>query len=285
MIARRQLVGLGPGKGAIDHRVKLQRLVPFHRGVYAVGHGAISNEGHWMAAVLAGGPGAVLSHRSAAELWALRSGRSAPIDITVDGGRGRRPGIRFHRSPLPIDEVTTSHGIPTTTVPRTLFDEAAVVRPRELERALNEADVLRLWDRLSVVDLLERYPNRAGSAALRAALRARRAGATVTRSELEEMFIEFLDEVALPRPEINASLLAEGRLFSPDGLWREARLIVELDSRAFHAHAEAFESDRERDRRLAVEGWRTIRVTWRALYEDREQLAHDLRHLLAGATV
>ena len=234
-----------------------------------------------MAAVLAGGAGAVLSHRSAAQLWGLRSGMSVPVDVTVDRSRGRRKGIRFHRRPLPFDEVTTRDGIPLTTVPRTIFDLAAGERPRALERLINEADVERLWDRLSLVDLLERYPNRAGSAALRAALRARRAGATVTKSELEEMFVELVDEFGLPRPEINAWLAVDGRGFSPDALWRACRLIVELDSHEFHANDQAFESDRERDRRLEVAGWSTIRVTARMLTAERKQLVNDLQQLLA----
>ena len=125
----------------------------------------------------------------AAQLWGLRSGITLPVDVTVAPSRGPRNGIRFHRSLLPFDEVTTRDGIPLTTVPRTILDLAAGERPRALEGLINEADVQRLWDRLSLDDLLARHPNRAGSAALRAALRASRAGATVTRSELEEKFI------------------------------------------------------------------------------------------------
>lgn len=285
MVERGQLRGLGLSGDEIDYRLRIGRLHLHHRAVYAVGQRALPREALWMAAVLGGGTRAVLSHRSAAELWRLRDGTSALVDVTAERARRRRPGIRFHRSPLPFDEVTTRDGIPVTTVPRTLLDLAVVLRPRQLERALNEADVLRLWDRLSLVDLLERYPNRAGTAALRVALRQRHAGATVTKSELEEGFLTLVDELGLPRPEVNASLLVDGRTFEPDCLWRQSRLVIELDSRDFHDTIVAFESDRERDRRLAVEGWRTIRVTWRALHQDRAQLARDLRRLLAGATV
>ena len=280
MVERGQLSGLGLGKGAIDYRVKLRRLVPFHWGIYSVGHGDVSKEGHWMAAVLAGGAGAVLSHRSAAELWGLRSGMTVPVHVTVGTGRSARKGIRFHRSPLPFDEITTHDGIPVTTVPRTILDLAASSTSRQIERLINEADVHKLWDRLSLDDLLHRHPRRAGAAALRTALEGRRAGATVTKSELEEMFIGFLDEFGLPRPEANPGLPAAATVYEPDCLWREHRLVVELDSRQFHDTIEAFEADRERDRHLTLAGWRTIRVTHRMLTAGRRELGRDLTSLL-----
>jgi hypothetical protein len=280
-VARWQLIALGLAPDGIDYRVKIGRLHPYHRGVYSVGHRKVTKEGRWMAAVLAGGEGAVLSHRSAAELWRLREGARVPVEITVPRARRPQRGIQFHRSPLPFDEVTIHDGIATTTVPRTLFDLATVLDPRQVERALNEAEMLRLWDHLSLRDLLHRYPRREGSRAIRAALERREEGATVTKSELEEMFVEFLDEVGLPRPEINATVRAGDRLFEPDCLWRKSGLIVELDSRRVHATAEAFESDRERDRRLDVAGFRTIRITFRTLAHQREQLNDDLTRLLA----
>ena len=281
MVDRHQLRALGLGKGAIDHRVKRRILVPYHWGVYAVGHAAVSKEGRWWAAVLAGGPGAVLSHRSAAELWGLRPGQTAPIHITTERRRRARPGLSPHCSPLPCDEVTARNGIPTTTVPRTILDQAATATTRQTERMINEADVQQLWDRLSLDDLLERYPNRAGSAAVRSALRRRREGATVTKSELEEMLIELLDELGLPRPRVNESLSVDGTLYEPDCLWRARRLVVELDSRQFHHNDEAFESDRERDRCLLLAGWSTIRITHRMLTVKRRNLTADLTRLLS----
>ncbi len=234
-----------------------------------------------MAAVLAGGPGAVLSHRSAAELWGLRPGQTSPIEITATQRRRRRKGLTPHCSPLPSDETTVHIGIPTTTVPRTILDQAASMTVRQVERMINEADVQQLWDQLSLDDLLGRYPNRAGSAAVREALRGRRAGATVTKSELEEMLIELVDEFGLRRPEVNGTLSVDGRVFEPDCLWRDAGLVVELDSRQFHDAVQAFEADRERDRRLMLAGWSTIRVTHRMLTLGRRQLATDLTDLLS----
>ena len=187
--------------------------------------------------------------------------------------------MRFHRVSLPADEVTVLDGIPVTTVPRTLFDLAAVLDTRQIERALNEADYLRLTDRLSLPDLLDRHPGRAGALNLRAALTARSAGATRTRSELEERFIRLVDRVGLARPKTNVQVPGVGEV---DCAWPGQRLVLELDSRAAHATPTAFEADRERDRVLQAAGWRVIRVTWRQLAGDRARVVEDLRALLAA---
>jgi hypothetical protein len=232
-----------------------------------------------MAAVLAGGEGAVLSFRDGAALWGFRPSSRSQIEVTTPRRQHPRRGIQFHRASLPSDEVTVHDGIPVTTVPRTLFDLATVLRPRQLERALNEAEALRLWDELSLLDLLRRYPRRQGSRAVRAVLEARNAGAKVIRSDLEVEFLEFVDAAGLPEPEINAEV--EG--FEVDAVWREQRVVVELDSRTFHLTTAAFETDRERDRKLQAAGWRPIRVTSRQLNRDASRLRDDLLGLL-GAT-
>jgi len=143
-----------------------------------------------MAAVLAGGPGAVLSHRSAAELWSLLDGFTGPIHLTAPCRRRARRGICFHRSILPDDERTKVEGIPVSTVPRTVLDCSEAMPERRVERLINEADVLRLHDRLSLPDLPHRYPGRSGSRKLSQALQKRNAGSTRTRSEIEELLIE-----------------------------------------------------------------------------------------------
>ena len=235
-----------------------------------------------MAAVLAGGPGAVLSHRSAAALWGLMPQGSGPIDVTVPRRRRSREGIRLHESRVPPDEITEVDGIPVTTVPRTLFDIAAVVRLRQLERALNEADARRLSDQLTLDDLLTRYPRRAGTRNVRVALHGRRAGATMTKSNLEEQFLELVEAEGLPRPEVNALITLPSRTPEVDCLWRAQRLVVELDSRTYHQTVAAFEEDRERDRALHAAGWRVIRVTARHLTDGRQALIPDLRTLLSA---
>jgi predicted transcriptional regulator of viral defense system len=280
-VARRQLVALGLSDDVIDYRLARSRLHVVYRGVYAVGHDVPTREGNWMAAVLAGGEGAVLSLRDAGSLWGIRPSSRPRIDVTTPRSRRPRPGIQFHRSPLPSDEVTTMDGIPVTTVPRTLFDLATVPRPRQLERALNEAEIRHLWDELSLLDLLRRYPRRAGSRVVRTVLEARNAGAKVIRSDLEVEFLEFVDEAGLPEPEMNDEV--EG--LEVDCVWREQFVVVELDSRTFHLTAAAFEQDRERDRILQAAGWRPVRVTSKQLKHAPARLQADLRKLLYPATL
>jgi predicted transcriptional regulator of viral defense system len=281
-VGRRQLLALGLGKHAIDHLVRRRRLHPEYRGVYAVGYARPTRRGRWMAAVLAGGEGTVLSHRAAAALWGLCPPRAGEVEVSVPRVREPQQGIRFYRNAPAPDEITTVDGIPVTTVPRTLFDLAAVAEQRGLERALNEADVLALRDPLCLDDLLARYPRRPGSAIARAALAARRAGASATRSELEERFLKLIDEGGLPRPETNAPLSVGGQTFEVDCLWRAQRLVVELDGRAAHATPLAFERDRARDRSLQAAGWRPVRITWRQLHDHGRTLESDLRRMLAA---
>ena len=111
-----------------------------------------------MAAVLAGGRGSALSHQAAGWLWRIRTSGPSWIDVTVTSQRRPRPGLRFHRSALPPDEVTVRNGIPVTTVPRTLLDLASVLTPQRLERAVHEAEVLRLTDTVSLPELLAHTP-------------------------------------------------------------------------------------------------------------------------------
>jgi hypothetical protein len=221
VVARRQLLQLGFGRRAIDRRIAQGRLHPLHLGVYAVGHRVLSQRGRWMAAVLACGPDAVLSHQSAAALWCIRHTAKARVDVTAPRALRPRPGIHPHCAALPTDEVTAHDSIPTTTPDRTLLDLAAVVPRQTLERALDEAEVLRLPGPAA---LLDRYPRRRGAANLRSLLLTARSP-TPTRTELENRFRSFVDDHGLPRPEINTMI--EG--YEVDAAWREARLIVEVE--------------------------------------------------------
>ena len=234
-----------------------------------------------MAAVLLGGPGAVLSHRSAGSHWGIAPSQASSADVTAAGQRRPRVGVRFHCSRLPPDEVTIEDGIPVTTVPRTLFDLAAVLAPGRLARAVKEVEMRRLWDALSLEDLLARHPRRPGAAALRVVLAA--PGSGITRSDLEDLFLGFLDSAGLPRPVTNVWLRVDGTWFEVDCAWHGQRLIVELDGRAPHGTSHAFEHDRNRDRRLVAAGWRVMRITWRQLHEEPEAVRRDLRAALARA--
>jgi very-short-patch-repair endonuclease len=285
VVARQQLLEAGLGPGAIERRLWRGSLHLVHRGVYAVGRPGLGGRGRWMAAVLAGGPGAVLSHRSAGQLWGLLTRDGGPIEITRPSGyRTRRPGISAHESALAVDEIEIAEGIRVTSPSRTLFDLAGVLPKRRLERAVNEAEVRRLLDRVSLPELFERHPARRGTVILRNLL-AERNPVGVTRNELEEAFMALIDAGGLPRPRLNAHLALSGRFFEIDCLWHERRLAVELDGRAVHGTQRAFESDRERDRTLLAEGWRTMRVTWRQLRDEPKAIESDLRRLLAFRAV
>ncbi len=173
-------------------------------------------------------------------------------------------------SRLPADERAQKDGIPITTVPRTLLDLAAVLPAHQLQRAIEQAEVLRLTDPLSLPAVLRRYPGRRGAASLRKLLEDGQIGATVTRSQLEERFLEFVAAADLPRPEVNAWLHVDGTWIEVDCLWRAERVALELDGHGVHGTPAAFERDRERDRRLHVEGWIPVRITWRQLAKDCE---------------
>jgi very-short-patch-repair endonuclease len=233
-----------------------------------------------MAAVLAAGCGAALSHRSAGALWRLRPSARPLIEVTAERRVRSCRGIQPHRGRLPHDEVTVVGGIPVTTVSRTLLDLAGVLPRHQVERAINEAEVRRLGDPLPLAALLARYPRRRGVAVARAILDDGGIGSTIMRSELEERFHAFLSDHGLPRPEANATIRIGDRSIECDFAWRAWSLIAELDGHAFHATTAAYERDRARDRALSVAGWRVVRITWRQLHDDAVALAADLRSLL-----
>jgi hypothetical protein len=280
VVARRQIAALGVGPRAIDHRLRCGRLHSVHRGVYSVGHRVISRDGRWMAAVLAFGSCAVLSHRSAAALWGMRPTARRRVEVTAPGAQHSRSAIEVHDARLAADEVTVRRGIPVTTPPRTLLDLAAVLDARHLERVLNEAEVLRLTDPTSLGDLVERHRGRRGARTIRELLNTQTIGATITRSELEDRFLQFLDEAVLPRPGMNVVLHLADRRIEGDCVWRDHHLIAELDGHASHATTAGFERDRARDRALQAAGWRVIRITWRQLHDEPAAVARDLERLL-----
>jgi very-short-patch-repair endonuclease len=275
VVARRQLLDAGLSRRAIERRLERGSLLALHRGVYAVGHRALTRRGRWIAAALA--CDAALSHRAAAALWGLLAHTPGDVEVTRATKSRGRPGVAVHFSPLPEDERTVVDAIPVTGVSRTLLDLAAVVTRRRLESALNEAEVLRLTDVVSLPDLLERYPRRPGTPVLRAILKDATALSGPTRNEFEERFAVLLDLCGVRRPRFNADLVVRGRHLNVDCLWEEERLVVELDGAAVHRTARAFEADRERDRVLTAEGWSVIRVTWRQLRGDAEAVVADLR--------
>jgi very-short-patch-repair endonuclease len=281
VVARRQVEGLGLGRRGIALRLKSGRLHRLHPGIYSVGHRVLSSEGRWMAAVLFCWPGAVLSHRSAAALWKIRAGGGSRIHVTSPSKSRSHAPIRRHFSVLPVDEVTERDGIPVTTVPRTIFDLAGTEPPHVVEAALRQSEYLRLHDRLSLPHLLERYPGRKGSKAIRQCLARRHETTGRSRSRLEEVFLPFLDQRRLPRPQqLNAWIEVGGRRFEVDCFWPEIKAIVELDGFAAHGTRTAFREDRTRDRRLRVAGYGVTRIAPEQLEDEPEAIATDLRVLL-----
>jgi very-short-patch-repair endonuclease len=275
VVAHRQLLELGMGRGAIHHRLAVGRLHRVHLGVYAVGHAAISPNGRLMAGVLACGPEAVLSHRSAAWLWGLQPLSDRPVDVTVAGrSRHRRVGIAVHRTRnLHREDRKVRERIPVTSVARTLVDLAEVVRPAQLERALEEAERLRLFDLRAIG---ERYWGRRGLRPLRALLAEAGVAAEPTRSKLERRFLALCREEDLPAPAVNMFVAG----FEVDVLWAEQRLVVELDGYAFHGNRPAFERDRVRDAALQLAGYRVLRVTHRRLETGPASVAAMVRSVL-----
>ncbi len=281
VVARAQLLSLGVGREAIKVRLRTGRLHRLHRGVYAVGHRAISPEGRLMGTVLFCGSEAVLSHRSAAALWGLRT-YSGAIEVTAPSKTRSRGSIRRHFADLPADEKTERGGIPLTTAPRTIFDLAATEPTARVEQALRQQERLRLYDALSLDHLLDRYPRHRGNRKVRECLRRLRdLPDGVTREALEARFLVFLDQCGFPRPRLNAWLTVHGHRYQVDCLWPAQKVIVELDGYETHGTRHAFESDRDRDRRLIAAGYRGPRITWRQLHEIPEEVATDLRALLA----
>jgi very-short-patch-repair endonuclease len=276
VVARAQLEALGLGRGAIAHRVAAGRLHRVHRGVYAVGHPILTANGRRMAAVLACGPDAALSHASAAALWEIRPTSATRIDVTVRsaGGRARRPNLRVHRaSGLLDDEVTEHQAIRVTTPARTLLDLASSLPRRTLERALDQAAINELFDLTALQAAVDRHRGEPGSAALDTALHEHEAGTTLTKSELEERMLALCDHHRLPRPQVNAWV----ENLEVDFLFAAQRLVVEADSYRYHRSRRAFERDRERDAILARAGYRTLRFTDRQMRRQASEVAETIR--------
>jgi very-short-patch-repair endonuclease len=275
-----QLIEQGMGRRAIAARVERGQLHRIHNGVYTVGYRRLSRKGRWIAAVLAAGPRACLSHRSAARVWRLMAPAAEYVEVTcLRHHRVRRHGIICHEGVIADDERGVVDGIPVTVVFRTIFDLASSVTMRELERAWHEVLVRGLTARVSLPVLLERYPGHRGNRNLRALLESAKP-VGFTRNDFEEAFVALVDTYGLRRPRMNAPLALRGRFFEIDALWERERVAVELDSRSAHDTPRNFESDRQRDRILVAEGWRIMRVTWRQLQEEPQAIAADLYQAL-----
>jgi very-short-patch-repair endonuclease len=280
VVARRQLVAIGLGPDQIKSWVRRGRLVPQWRAVYALGHSVLTQHGRWMAAVLACGEGALLSHRSAAALWGLRPPGGSLIEgrVGVDGPRAPGDGIKTYRSTIVAPRFATVHeGVPVTTVAWTLLDLAGVVRAPQLRRAVEAAEQLELFDLRAVTDALAADPGRPGSRKLLTLLDDMKDhGVTRTRSDVEALLLQTAIDHDLPRPEVNR--YDNGR--EVDFRWPGHGLIVEVDGWRFHRSRRAFVTDRARDRAAVAAGWRVARFPAAEVFAEPGRVAVEIRALL-----
>ncbi len=261
---RAQLRTHGVSEHAIDRRVRTGRFVPVFRGVYAVGHAALSDVGRLHAALLAAGPDAIVSHRAAAALHRILPSMPPFVDVTVTGSRRRsRPGLRIHASRQP-PPTTSVAGLPVTTPLRTLEDLRGTLAPADLERACAEALVRNL-----VTD-----------EALEAARLVAPDAAAPTRSTLERRFLSVMRQAGLPRPRVNHTVGP----YEIDFAWPDQRVLVEVDGWRTHGHRLAFERDRARDAELAAMGYVVLRFTWRQVRDNPLLVAARIAQALAHRT-
>jgi hypothetical protein len=278
-ISREQLLRQGIGAKAIDFRVRSGRLHVDHRGVYSVGHVAATVEGRLWSALLASGAEAVLSHSSAAYAWRLSPRPGAAIEISVPMPQAPLRGLRRHRTRrLPEHERTELRGMPITTPARTVLDLAPRLSDRRLEQLLDRGEHDRILDLRDLRRALVEHRGRAGTPRLRRVLDGY--APTVTRSELEEAFLELCDAHAIPRPAMNAVVAG----FEVDAYWPRAGLVVELDGYAFHRSPAAFEVDRARDVALMLAGLRVVRLTWRAVTRQPAATAQSILRLIGSGS-
>lgn len=279
VVSRAQMRAAGLADASIGGRAADGRLIRLHRGVYAVAHTALTPNARRLAAVLACGDGAALSHRAAAELWGVLEDHGRCFDVTVPGARGRGlPAIRAHRASLDAGDVTVHDGIPVTTLARTYLDLAASVRRAQLDRALERGEELRLFDLRAVENVLDRNAGRAGAPALAAAVAALEPEAEFTRSQLERFALRLVRRHGLPRPAVNAWVHGGER----DLAWPQRRVIVEIDTYTHHGSQLAFHRDRARDAELTAAGYRVIRFTGRQLEGEADRCAALLATVLGG---
>jgi hypothetical protein len=228
-----ELAGAGLSPRAARHRVRAGRLHRVHPGVFAVGHPVLGADGRRLAAVLACGPGAVLSHRSAAAAWGLRPTSRPRHEVTVPRTAGTGPAVvEAHRARrLSPDDVTVLRAVPIPSVARTLVDLAGVRAAHARERAVHEAEVRRLLDVRALDAAMARAPNRRGVGTLRAVLAEPDPGST--HAGLEERFLALCRRTGLPPPRCNVAVPLGDRLLEVDALWSRERVVSSSTAGAF----------------------------------------------------
>lgn len=282
VVSRAQLLECGLTPAAIRYRVKRARLHEIHPGVYAVGHRLLSPRGWWMAAVLYGGDGAVLSHRAAAALWGLIDGSPSMIDVFVLRTTARRRGARPRRvRAIPAEDRSVVDGIPCTSVARTLLDLASTASERAVDRALRRAEDLRIFDRFALERILER--SRPGTPVLRTAMavfagdeQARRR----MKRELELRFMELLRRHRFVLPSTNVMIETDWKDHEVDTLWPEERIVIELDGWWAHLDRESFRRDHARGADVRAMGFEVTRLSWDQVVDQEAATVERLARFL-----
>ncbi len=282
VLSKARLRSLGLSDRQIEHRIADRRLHPIHRSVYSVGHSVVSRRGRWLAAVIAAGPGALLSHRDGAALLDLRHVHDGRIDVTITGASRRHAGIRIHRTRiLHPEDRTIAGGIPVTSPARTLLDLAEVGTPTQLRRAYERAHRNGLLDTVAIQRLLARSNGRRGVKPLGSLLDYDATEAARASSELESLFFDLVRAASLPSPALNA--VVDG--YEVDAYWREADLVVELDGYEFHSGRSEFERDHEKLARLRLAGHEVLALTYRQVTDEAQWVTAALRQLLAPSVI
>lgn len=272
VVSFRQLRELGFSKGKISRSYEAFRLVRIHRGVYAVGHGRISDHGRCMAAVLASGPEAVLSHLAAAWLWRLHESCPAEMEVSVTASRRRRRGIRVHRATALGSDWGHIDRIPVTALHPTLLAVAATQPRNVLDSVVDRAKRRDLLELGSIDRYLARRSQFSGAAQLNAALELYRDPA-FDRARSERLFLDLVKKAGLPRPALNTWV---GK-FEIDAFWETERFAVEVDGWETHGSRQAFEQDRVRTEDMKLAGIDAIRITARRIEHEPQEVARRLR--------
>ena len=277
VVSSRQLAGLGFSSSAISRMVAAGRLIRLYRGVYAFGHSRLTARGRWLAAVLVCGDGGCLSHREAATLTELRRSERSRIDVTIPGRHGRSvPGIQIHRvGALHPDEVTQMDGIRVTTIARTLLDLCDVIPPAQVRRAFEQAERMGQLDYRALHLVAERAHGRLALKVFLPLIAEDHGEAARAKSDLEARFLDFIRRVGLPAPQVNG--IVGG--YEVDVHWPDTKLIVELDSWAFHQSKRSFHGDRDKWLDLRAQGFDVLTVTDPMLRRNPTRIVDAIRQL------
>jgi very-short-patch-repair endonuclease len=277
VVSRGQLYELGCSRGSITRRVEKRRLLRVNRGVYAVGHNRLTAKGLWMAAVLACGRDAVLSHLDAAALHDLRQIGSGLVHVTAPG-KHQLKGLRAHRARLlNPDDCTVVDSIPVTTVALTYLDLAEILNHGRLIDVLETGQRQHKLDVNAIESVIARNPGRHGVKPLQDAIHELTDEPPLIQSPTEQAFREIIRSHGFPVPQFN--VYVEGELM--DVVWPEHRLVVEVDSWGFHRGKRSFENDRRRGNKLVRHHWRLVRFTHDQVMLDPAGVAAELSELLS----